>query len=117
MYELYSNYIPGEDVITARSNPPPTADAHMFLASMTRIVVDIAEAFNANFASFNLTAVAPSYPFIMYRAGMHMLINCDVSSDEIVRNFNSIRRCCWYFSHRWLMACQSPCKQDNFFVS
>jgi hypothetical protein len=62
MYELYSNYSPGEDIVTARAKQPISADAVVFLSTMTQIVVDIANAFNENFSNFKLTAIAPSYP-------------------------------------------------------
>jgi hypothetical protein len=71
---------------------------------MTQIVIDIANAFNENFSSFNLTAIAPSYPYIMYRAGMQMLLSADIPNEEVERDFYAVRRCCWYFSHRWLIA-------------
>jgi hypothetical protein len=104
MYELYSTYTPGEDIITAREKPPISPEATLFLSSMTQIVIDIAIAFNANFSSFNLTAIAPSYPYIMYRAGMQILLSGDIHDEKIELNFHAIRRCCWYFSHRWLIA-------------
>lgn len=108
MYELYGNYIPGEDIVTARAKAQVSPDAIIFLSAMTQIVIDIADAFNANFSSFNLTAIAPSYPYIMYRAGMQILMSADLADDTTEHNFNSVRKCCWHFGHRWLIAGKFP---------
>jgi hypothetical protein len=104
MYQLYSNYSPGEDIITARAKPHMSPDAALVLSAMTQIIIDIAEAFNENFLTFNLTAIAPSYPYIMYRAGMQILMSSDFPNEKAEHNFNAIRKCCWYFGHRWLIA-------------
>ena len=100
MYELYSNYSPGEDIVTARAKQPISADAVFFLSTMTQIVVDIANAFNENFSNFKLTAIAPSYPYIMYRAGIQILLSIEIPDDKAECDFYAIRRCCWYFSRR-----------------
>ncbi|KFX90886.1 hypothetical protein V490_06225 [Pseudogymnoascus sp. VKM F-3557] len=104
MYRLYSNYSPGEDIITAQAKPHISPDAIFVLPAMTQIVIDIADAFNEMFLTFNLTAIAPSYPYIMYRGGMQVLMSGNFPNEKAERNFNAIRKCCWYFSHRWLIA-------------
>lgn len=104
MYQLYSNYSPGEDIIAAREKHYISPDAILVLSAMTQIVIDIADAFNEKFLTFNFTAIAPSYPYIMYRAGMQILMSGDFPDEKAERNFHSVRKCCWYFSHRWLIA-------------
>ena len=76
---------------------------------MTRIVIDIANAFNENVSSFNIAAICPSYSYLVYRAGMHVLLTADISNKSVQQNFYELRRCCWYFSHRWLVASLFPC--------
>jgi hypothetical protein len=61
---------------------------------MTQIVIGIANAFNENFSSFNLAAIAPSHPYITYRADMQVLLSGDISNEKVVREFYTIRRCC-----------------------
>jgi hypothetical protein len=75
---------------------------------MTRIVIDIAYAFNENFSKFNMTAISPSYPFIVYKAAMEHLLVDNVGGDKWMKDFSALRKCCWYFSHRWTIASTSP---------
>lgn len=117
MYELFSTYTPGEDIITARAKLPLSREATFFLSTMTQIVSDIATTFNENFASFNLVAIAPSYPYIMYRAGMQILLSGDIHDEKVELNFLAIRRSCWYFSHRWLIAGWFGIILINWFVT
>ena len=75
---------------------------------MTRIVIDIAKAFNENFSRFNITAISPSYSYLMYRAGMQVLLTADVNNEKALQGFYKLRRCYWYFSHRWLITSSFP---------
>ena len=75
---------------------------------MTRIVIDIANTFNENFATTNIATISPSYPYLMYRASMHILLTADINNEKIHQDFYELRRCCWYFSRRWLIASLFP---------
>ena len=76
---------------------------------MTRIVTDIANTFNKKSAGFNITAISPSYSYLTYRAGMHVLLAADINNNKVWQDFYELRRCCWYFSQRWLVAGLFPC--------
>ncbi|KIN03309.1 hypothetical protein OIDMADRAFT_26023 [Oidiodendron maius Zn] len=104
IYELFSSYNPNDDILVARSQLYLSQDAKLVLSTMTRIVIDIANTFNETFDSFNIATISPSYSYLMYRAGMHVLLTADTSCKKTLQDFYALRRCCWYFSQRWLVA-------------
>ncbi|KIM99120.1 hypothetical protein OIDMADRAFT_146754 [Oidiodendron maius Zn] len=98
------SYNPVDDILIARSRLHLSRDAKLVLSTMTRIVTDIANTFNENFATFNIATISPSYPYLMYRASMHILLTTDINNEKLRQDFYELRRCCWYFSRRWLVA-------------
>jgi hypothetical protein len=44
--------------------------SELALEYTTRIVIDVARAFNANFSSFNMTAIPPGYTNIIFRSAL-----------------------------------------------
>jgi hypothetical protein len=92
----------------ARSHLHLSRDTELVLSTMNRIVIDIAKALNENLSNFNITAISPSYSYLMYRAGMHVLLTADISNEKLGQDFYELRRCCWYLSHRWLVASLFP---------
>ena len=104
MYELLSSYNIADDIIVARMNTYQCDAVKLVLSTMTRIVVDIAKSFNEKPSSFNITAISPSYSYLIYRAGIHILLTADISDEKIQLDFYELRKFCWYVSHRWLIA-------------
>ena len=89
------------------SKKPPLAEgAEMAIATITNIVVDIADAFVEQFSSFNIAAISPSYSILFYRAAVQLLSSIDKESSKAQHDFNVLRKGCWYFSHRWPVAGQ-----------
>ena len=105
---MFGSYNPTDDILIARSRLNLSHDAELVLSTMTRIVIDIAKAFNENFSNFNITAISPSYSYLMYRAGMQVLLTTDINNKESLQGFYELRRCCWYFSHRWFITSSFP---------
>ena len=82
---------------------------------MTRIVIDVANALNEKFTICSLAAIPPSYSYLIYRAGMHFLLTADISNGSMLQDFYELRRCCWYFSYRWLVAGLFPYNEIDRF--
>jgi hypothetical protein len=107
-YALHREEYPSLDAIATDTFAKPSLDSICVLQAMTRIVIDISYAFNEHFSEFNMAAISPSYPFIVYKAAMELLLADEVGGDGWMKDFCTLRTCCWYFSHRWTVASTSP---------
>jgi hypothetical protein len=57
----------------------------------TRIVIDVARAFNANFSGFNMTAIPPGYTNIIFRSALqHIRSSSQVGSSQWLSDLESL---------------------------
>jgi hypothetical protein len=83
--------------------------SELALEYTTRIVIDVARAFNANFSSFNMTAIPPGYTNIIFRAALqHIRSSSQVGSSQWLSDLESLRKALWFFKHRWKISGKQP---------
>jgi hypothetical protein len=84
---------------------------------ITRIVIDVARAFNANFSSFNMTAIPPGYTYIFFfRAALHHIrLSSQSESVQWFSDLESLRKAAWRFQHRWKIASKQSNSYERYF--
>lgn len=107
-FTLHQNQIAFEKA-TLRQDDSSTSEISKYaLRSAVRIVMVVSDHFNANISRFNMMAIPPTYTYIIYRAAMSIIMLGDeVDSEQLVNDFQNLRRTCWYMSHRWEIASKS----------
>jgi len=79
--------------------------SELALNYISRIVIDVARAFNTNFSSFNMTAIPPGYTYIIFRAAQqHIRSSSHLGSAQWLFDLESLRKATWFFKHRWKIA-------------
>jgi hypothetical protein len=87
----------------------PSLWSELALEYTTRIVIDVARAFNDNFSSLNMTAIPPGYTNILLRAGLHrILASSQVENAPWLADLESLRNALWFFKHRWKISGKWP---------
>jgi hypothetical protein len=90
------------DDIRRRSNSADTIK--VTLDTVTRMVIDIAHAFNANVADCNFEALSPTIGHVVRCAQQHILMCKDFRNEQWLRDFEGLRNMLRYFARRWLLA-------------
>ncbi|EPE31177.1 Zn2/Cys6 DNA-binding protein [Glarea lozoyensis ATCC 20868] len=74
------------------------------LDTVTRMVIDIARAFNASSADCDLETLAPTIAHIVRCAQQHIATCTDPRIERWLRDFEALRRMLGFFAGRWLGA-------------
>jgi hypothetical protein len=106
MYTLHGAALNSED-IQRRSDSTQTIK--ITLDTVTRMVIDIAHAFNAQAAEgvCNVEALSPTIAHIVRCAQQHIFMCKDPRNEQWARDFDGLRQMLRFFSQRWLSAGKS----------
>lgn len=74
------------------------------LDTVTRMVIDIAHAFNGEFGSCNVEVLSPAIGHIVKCAQHHIMMCKDFRNEQWIREFDELRKMLRFFTRRWLIA-------------
>ncbi|RDL35862.1 uncharacterized protein BP5553_06474 [Venustampulla echinocandica] len=83
------------------------------LDTITRMVIDIAHAFNKECHTFDIETFPPSVADIVQCAQEHILMCQDFGNEQWIQDFEALRKMLQYFNKRWTLAGQELCLLDN----
>lgn len=86
------------------NNPRYRETVRVALNTITRMVIDIAYAFNLEVGSFNIDILAPATQHIVCCAQQHILTAEDFNDRKWLEDFNQLRKMLNYFNQRWVLA-------------
>jgi hypothetical protein len=86
------------------NNPRYRETVKVALKTMTRMVIDIAYAFNMEVGTINLDILAPATQHIVCCAQQHILTAQDFNDRKWLEDFNQLRKMLSYFNQRWIVA-------------
>jgi hypothetical protein len=86
------------------NNPRYRETVKVALKTMTRMVIDIAYAFNMEVSTINLDILAPATQHIVCCAQQHILTAQDFNDRKWLEDFNQLRKMLSYFNQRWIVA-------------
>jgi hypothetical protein len=101
MYTLHWAALNSED-IRRRSNS--AENIKVTLDTVTRMVIDIAHAFNVEAADYNIEVLAPTIDHIVKCAQQHILMCKDFRNEQWLRDFEELRKMLRFLARRWLLA-------------
>ena len=79
--------------------------ARIALNGVTRMVIDIAHAFNRECVpDFDIETLAPSMAHIVRSAQQHVLVADDFKNPQWLLDFEELRKMLKYFNRRWSLA-------------
>jgi hypothetical protein len=110
MYTLHCAALNSED-IQRRSDSARTIK--VTLDTVTRMVIDIAHAFNAQAADCNVETLSPTIAHIVRCAQQHIIMCKDPRNEQWARDFDGLRQMLRFFSQRWLSAGKFSCSEDE----
>ena len=86
------------------NNPRYRETVKVALKTMTRMVIDIAYAFNMEVGTINIDILAPATQHIVCCAQQHILTAQDFNDRKWLEDFNQLRKMLNYFNQRWIVA-------------
>ena len=86
------------------NNPRYRDTVKVALNTMTRMVIDIAYAFNHEIGTFNIDILAPAMMHIVCCAQQHILTAEDFNDRKWLEDFDQLRNVLSYFNRRWVLA-------------
>jgi hypothetical protein len=79
--------------------------ARVALNTVTRMVIDIAHAFNREcIPNFDIEILCPTIAHIVRSAQQHVMVEEDFRNPQWVQDFEELRKMLKYFSQRWSLA-------------
>lgn len=91
-----------EPEIAPHAECPPISRAS--LSTLTRMVIDIAYAFNAAAPTFELDMFSPAISHIVKSAQQHILMGGETRTDIWQKDFDQLREMLAYLNQRWSLA-------------
>jgi hypothetical protein len=85
-------------------NPRYRETVKAALNTITRMVIDIAYAFNLEIRTFNIEILAPATAHIVCCAQQHILTAEDFNDPKWLEDFDQLRKMLSYFNRRWILA-------------
>ncbi|KAG9230350.1 hypothetical protein BJ875DRAFT_158443 [Amylocarpus encephaloides] len=101
MYTLHWAALKSEDI---RSRSNATESIRVTLNTVTRMVIDIAYAFNAERSDGNSEVLAPTIGHIVRCTQQHISTCNDFGNEKWRRDFEELRTMLRFFARRWLLA-------------
>jgi hypothetical protein len=101
LYTLHQTAAMQQDI---DNNPRYRETVKVALNTMTRMVIDIAYAFNMEVGTFNIEILAPATQHIVCCAQQHILTAEDFNDRKWLEDFNQLRKMLSYFNQRWILA-------------
>jgi len=101
LYTLHQTAAVQQDI---DNNPRYRETVKVALNTMTRMVIDIAYAFNMEVSTFNMDILAPATQHIVCCAQQHILTAEDFNDRKWLEDFNQLRKMLSYFNQRWILA-------------
>lgn len=101
MYTLHWAALNSDDI---RRLPNSAETIKVTLDTVTRMVIDIAHAFNAEVGEYNIEVLSPTIGHIVKCAQQHILTCKDFRNEQWGRDFEELRKMLRFFSRRWLLA-------------
>lgn len=86
------------------NNPRYRETVKVALNTMTRMVIDIAYAFNLEVGTFNIEILAPATAHIVCCAQQHILTAENFNDRKWLEDFDQLRKMLSYFNQRWVLA-------------
>lgn len=85
-------------------NPRYGETVKVALNTLTRMVIDIAYAFNMEKESLNIEKLSPATQHIVCCAQQHILTAEDFNDRKWLEDFNQLRKLLGFFNQRWNVA-------------
>lgn len=101
MYTLHSAALNSEP-IRRRANYAETIK--VTLDTVTRMVIDIAHAFNAHASDCNIETLSPNIAHIVRCAQQHIAMCTDYRNEQWARDFEALGQILGFYARRWLSA-------------
>lgn len=101
LYNLHQAVHMHPDVNTPLNYQETTAAA---LNTLTRMVIDIAYAFNRECGSSDIEILHPAFMHIVRCAQQHLLTTENYNDPNWLEDFDQIRKVLVYFNRRWVLA-------------
>ncbi|KAN0105047.1 hypothetical protein V8E51_010792 [Hyaloscypha variabilis] len=101
LYTLHQTAAIQQDI---DNNPRYRETVKVALNTMTRMVIDIAYAFNMEVSTLNMDILAPATQHIVCCAQQHILTAEDFNDRKWLEDFNQLRKMLGYFNQRWILA-------------
>jgi hypothetical protein len=101
LYTLHQTAAMQQDV---DNNPRYGETVKVALNTLTRMVIDIAYAFNMEKGSLNIEKLSPATQHIVCCAQQHILTAKDFNDRKWLEDFNQLRKLLGFFNQRWNLA-------------
>jgi hypothetical protein len=101
LYTLHKTTATQQDI---SHNPRDREIVNVVLNTITRIMIDIAYAFNLEAGTFNIETLAPTTTHIVCCAQQHILTAQHFNDPKWLEDFDQLRKMLSYYNQRWVLA-------------